>query len=117
MVCNGCVVHAVECSCERVGEVAQHPAADNGVEHHEQPVAGDHEGGVPVPGFLIGYEFLVQAGGGCLGGPAHGEFHGHDGQAQDHEKEQVKEQEDAASVGACHVGEFPDVADADGTAG
>lgn len=107
---------AGESAGEGVCEIPQHPAADDGVEHHEQPVAGDHEGGVPVPGFLFWDKPGVQAGGGGLCGTAHGEFHGHDGQAEYHQKQQVEQQEYAAAVGSGHIGEFPYIADADGTA-
>ena len=50
------------------------------------------------------------------GGAPHGKLHGHDGQAQNDEEQQIEQHERAAAALAGHVGEFPYVSDADGTA-
>ena len=51
------------------------------------------------------------------GRPAHGELHGHDGQAQHDQEKQVNKHERRAAVLSGNIGEAPYVADADGTPG
>ena len=51
------------------------------------------------------------------GGAPHGKLHGHDGQTQNDEEQQVEQHESAAAALTCHVRELPHISDADRTAG
>ena len=101
---------------EELPEVAEHPAGDRGVVHHQHVVAQHAQPAVDVPfgaGLLqrlVGFDHALAA------AAANREFHGHDGDAHDDEEQQIEDDEDAAAVRAGDVGEFPYVADTDGAA-
>lgn len=96
--------------------VGEHPPGHRGVEHHEQIAPGDAHPLVLVPVSARRLQHVEGAGDGALGTAAHSELHDHDGQAQDHQKDQVHDEEGRASVLAGDVGEAPDVAEAYGAA-
>ena len=49
-------------------------------------------------------------------GTAHSKFHGHNGQTQNDQEQQVKQYKGTAAALTCHIRKFPHVANADGTA-
>ena len=51
------------------------------------------------------------------GGASQGEFNGHHRDSQNNQKKQIEEHKGPAAVLAGHIRKFPDIADADGTAG
>ena len=59
---------------------------------------------------------LIHFRGASLGGAAHGELHGHDRQAQHYQADKIDQNEDGSAVLTGDIGEFPDVADTNGTA-
>lgn len=78
--------------------VGKHPPGHRGVEHHEQIAPGDAHPLVLVPVSARRLQHVEGAGDGALGTAAHSELHDHDGQAQDHQKDQVHDEEGRASV-------------------
>ena len=94
-------------------EVVEHPAGHRGVEHHQQVAADEGEVAVDVPLLAGLFEGLIGAHRALVAGTAHGELHGHDGQAQNDEEQQVEQHESAAAALTCHVGELPHISDAD----
>ena len=67
-----------------------------------------------MPERPLGFQLAERQADALLGGPAHGELHHHDGQA---EKNEIDEDESRPTVGSGDEGEAPDVAKADGAAG
>ena len=63
------------------------------------------------------FEGLIGAHRTLVAGTAHGELHGHDGQTQNDEEQQVEQHESAAAALTCHVRELPHISDADRAAG
>ena len=49
-------------------------------------------------------------------GTAHSKFHGHNGQTQNDQEQQVKQYKGSSAALTCHIRKFPHVANADGTA-
>ena len=70
-----------------------------------------------MPLGLGGLQLTEHDGGRFLGGTAHSELHGHDGNAQHNEAGDIDQDKDGTAVLAHHPGEFPYVADADGASG
>ena len=98
-------------------EAVEHPAGHRGVEHHQQVAADEGEVAVDVPLLAGLFEGLIGAHRALVAGTAHGELHGHDGQAQNDEEQQVEQHESAAAALTCHVRELPHISDADRAAG
>lgn len=94
-------------------EISKHPAGYRRVVHHEQIASKDAEPSMDMPlrtrflqrGVALDCAFSARA--------AHSQLHRHDGDAHQHQKEQVKEDEYRAAVFACHIGEFPYIPDPD----
>lgn len=94
-------------------EISKHPAGYRRIVHHEQVAAQNAEPSMDMPlrarslqcGIALDCAFSARA--------AHGKLHRHDGDAHQHQKEQVKEDEYRAAVFACHIGEFPYIPDPD----
>ena len=94
-------------------EVVEHPTGHRGVEHHQQVAADEGEVAVDVPLLTGLFEGLIGAHRALVAGTAHGELHGHDGQTQNDEEQQVEQHKSAAAALTCHVGELPHISDAD----
>ena len=94
-------------------EIVQHPARHGGVEHHQQIAADEGKVAVDVPLLTGLFEGLIGAHRALVAGTAHGELHGHDGQTQNDEEQQVEQHKSAAAALTCHVGELPHISDAD----
>ena len=62
------------------------------------------------------FQRLIGAHRAFAAGAAHCKLHGHNGQAQNDEEQQIEQHEGTAAALPRHIGEFPDVSDADGTA-
>ncbi len=100
-------------SCDHIRKIPEHPARHDSIEHHEQPVACQETGCIPVPFRARRLQFSQQPGRTGSGSPAGRKFHGHDRQSEHQQKQQVEEQEHPAAVQPGHIGELPDIADAD----
>ena len=107
---------ADELAASHLHKVDEHPAADGGIEHHQQVVAEHGAVSIQVPFGALGLEHVERAGRALLAGAADRELHHHDRQAEDDEEEQVDQHERRAAVLSRDVGEPPDVADPDGAA-
>ena len=107
---------AGELARSRHVEVMHHPAGHGGVEHHQQVAANEGKVAVDVPFLARLFQCLIGAHRTLVAGAAHCKLHAHDGQAQDDQEQQIEQHERAAAALAGHVGEFPYVSDADGTA-
>ena len=94
-------------------EIVQHPARYGGVEHHQQVAADEGKVAVDVPFLPRLFQRLIRPHRAFAGGASHGKLHGHDGQAQNDEEQQVEQHESAAAALTCHVGELPHISDAD----
>ena len=100
-----------------VHKVLDHPAGDGAVAHQQDDVAGKSEVAVDMPLGTLIFQFLIHQDGALLGCAAHCKFHSHNGQTQQDQACQIDQNKDRTAVLAGDIGEFPDVADADGTAG
>ena len=107
-------------ACQLTGgghvEIVQHPACHGGVEHHEQIAANEGEVAVDVPLLARLFQCLIGPHRAFAGSAAHCKLHGHDGQAQNDEEDQVEQHERAAAALTGNIRELPHVANADGTA-
>ena len=124
---GGVLHHGREHLCSRVNRsiceltrrefwnVGNHPAGDGRVEHHE-----DHAADIPPPAKPVEAAlWLEDVKGECralLARTADGKLHDHDGQAENHEENQVQQHEGCSSVLTRDVWKAPDVANADGAA-
>lgn len=108
--------HTLELTGGSEIEIMQHPARNRGVEHHEQVAANEGEVAVDVPLLARLFQCLIGVHRAFAGSAAHRKFHGHDGQAQNDEEDQVEQHERAAAALTCDIRELPHVANADGTA-
>ena len=97
-------------------EIVQHPAGHRGVEHHQQIATDQGEIAVDVPFLARLFQCLIGPHRALAGGTAHRKLHGHDGQTQNDQKNQIKQHECAAAALTGNIGELPHVADADGAA-
>ena len=97
-------------------KIVQHPACNGGVEHHQQITADEGEIAVDVPLLARLFQRLIGAHRALAAGAAHCKLHGHNGQAQNDEEQQIEQHEGTAAALPRHIGKFPDVSDADGTA-
>ena len=70
-----------------------------------------------VPETTPGFQFAVHGHRTGLAGPSHGEFHGHNRNAHDRQKDQIYKNKGASAVLTHQPGEFPYVADTDGASG
>ena len=66
-----------------------------------------------MPDFFLGDQLGVNMHRALLSGAAYRKFHGQNRHAHDQQEEQIQQHECAAAVLADHIGELPDVADAD----
>ena len=64
-----------------------------------------------------GLQCLVHFNRALLCGTTHGKLHGHNRQTQQNQESQIDQHENSAAILSGDVGEFPNIADADGTAG
>ena len=95
----------------------EHPAGDRGVEHHQNHTADKAGDAVQMPFGARLFQLPVHDDGTLLGCPAHGKLHGHNGQTQNDQEEQIDQNKDCAAVFTGDVGEFPYITHADGAAG
>ena len=109
--------HSGEGAGEELIEVAQHPAGNGGIVHHEKIAAGNAEPAVDMPLAALGLQGLIALHRTLAAGAAHGQLHGQHGHTHDHQEQQIEKDKDTAAVGAGHIGKLPDVADTDGAAG
>ena len=94
-------------------EIGKHPAGYRRVVHHEQVAPQDAEPPMDMPlrsrplqcGVALDCAFSARA--------AHSQLHRHDGNAHQHQKEQVKEDEYRTAIFARHIWEFPYIPDPD----
>ena len=97
-------------------EAVQHqPAGHRGIEHHQQIVARDAKPAVDVPLAALGLQRLEGQGDALLAGPAHGKFHHHHRQAQNHQKQQIHQHKGRTAVFAHYVRKSPHIAQPNGT--
>ena len=97
--------------------VIQHPAGDGGVVQHQQGDPGDADVLQPGPAAAGGSQPVEAPGHALAAAPAQGEFAQEHGYPQDQQEQEIQENEGGSAVLAAQVGEFPHIADADGTAG
>ena len=113
---NGIAFQAGKGAASELEEVAQHPAGDRGVVHHQQIAAGNAEPAVEMPFAALRLQGFIAQHRAFPAGTAHRQLHGQNGHAHQSQRQQVKQYEHAAAVGAGDVRKFPDISDADGTA-
>ena len=106
----------VEHAGEELAEVADHPAGDGGVVHHQQVAADQAEPTVDMPLGAGLFQGLVGQHGALASGAAHCQFHGQHGDAHGQQTDQIEQHKITAAVFTGDVRETPDVADADGAA-
>jgi len=104
-------------TCGSVHKILDHPAGDGAVAHQQDDVAGQGNITVNMPLGALGLQLLVHFDGTLLGTPAQSKFHGHDGQTQQDQTGQIDQNKNSTAVLSGDIGEFPDIADADGAAG
>ena len=110
--------NSVDALCVQTGEIAyrhfieevEHPAADGGVEHHEDDVAGDGDIFEQMPFSSLRLECVEGFCRAASAGAANGELCYHDGQAQKQQKAQVYEHKGCAAILTCYKRKAPDVA-------
>ena len=98
-------------------KVVQHPAGDGGVVHHQHVAAEDGEPAVDMPlavGLLQG---LIAQDCALAAGATNRQLHGQHGKAHNHQENEIQQHKQAAAVLSGHIGEPPDVANADGASG
>ena len=88
-------------------EVIQHPAADGGIEHHEDDVAGDGAIFIKMPFSSLRLQNIKGFGSTAHTGAANGKLCYHDGQAQKQQKAQIDEHEGSTAVLTSDKGEAP----------
>ena len=109
--------HAVvELAGQEPAKIAHHPAGNRRVVHHQEVAADQAEPAVDVPLRLGLFERLVGEDRALAARAADGQLHRQHGNAHDEQAQNVKENKIAAAVFARHIGEAPDIADADGAA-
>ena len=97
-------------------EIVQHPARYGGVEHHQQVAADEGKVAVDVPLLPRLFQRLIRPHRAFAGGASHGKLHGHDGQTQNDQKDQVEQYKSTAAALTGDIRELPHIADADGAA-
>ena len=88
-------------------EVIQHPAADGGIEHHEDDVAGDGAIFIKMPFRSLRLQHIEGFGSAAHAGTANGELCYHDRQAQQQQKAQIDKHEGSTAVLTCDEGKAP----------
>ena len=88
-------------------EVIQHPAADGGIEHHEDDVTGDGAIFIKMPFRSLRLQHIEGFGSAAHAGTANGELCYHDRQAQQQQKAQIDKHEGSTAVLTCDEGEAP----------
>jgi len=91
-------------------EEIEHPAADGGVEHHQDDVAGNSYIFEQMPFSSLRLQCVEGFGRTASAGAADGEFRYHDGQAQQQQEAQVDEHKGCTAILACDERKAPDVA-------
>ena len=91
-------------------EEIKHPAADGGVEHHEDDVAGNSYIFEQMPFSSLRLQCVEGFCRAASAGAADSEFRYHDGQAQQQQEAQVDEHKGCAAILACDERKAPDVA-------
>ena len=104
---------ACEFARERVDHVFQRPARDHQIEAHDEQRSQNTVVAQDRPAARKG---AVGAHGVAVGIASDGEFRKHDRHAEQQDAEDVDQQERAAAVLPCDIGETPDVAQSDGAA-
>ena len=110
--------NSVDALCVQTGEIAyrhfieevEHPAADSGVEHHEDDVAGDGDIFEQMPFSTLRLKRVEGFCRAASAGAANGELCYHDGQAQKQQKAQINEHKGCAAILTCNKRKAPDVA-------
>ena len=97
-------------------EVIQHPAADGGIEHHEDDVAGDGAIFIKMPFRSLRLQHIEGFGSAAHAGTANCELCYHDGQAQQQQKAQIDKHKGSTAVLTCDEGEAPYVSQTDSAA-
>ena len=99
--------------------VGQQPAGDGGVEHHQQQISGEKHIAAPVPAEPTGRnrQFAVGADQILLRGPAEGQLHDQNREAEDRQKQQIQQHEHPAAALSGDERKPPDIAQADRTTG
>ena len=100
-------IQADEAAYSHFIEVIQHPAADGGIEHHEDDVAGDGAIFIKMPFRSLRLQHIEGFGSAAHAGTANGELCYHDGQAQQQQKAQIDKHEGSTAVLTCDEGEAP----------
>ena len=100
-------IQADEAAHSHFIEVIQHPAADGGIEHHEDDVAGDGAIFIKMPFRSLRLQHIEGFGSAAHAGTANGELCYHDGQAKQQQKAQIDKHEGSTAVLTCDEGEAP----------
>ena len=100
-------IQADEAAHSHFIKVIQHPAADGGVEHHEDDVAGDGAIFIKMPFRSLRLQHIEGFGSAAFAATANGELCYHDGQAQQQQKAQIDKHEGSTTVLTCDEGEAP----------
>ena len=116
LACHLVCVQAGELSGGSHIKIVQHPACNGGVEHHQQVTADQGEVAMDMPLLARLFQHLIGPHRAFAAGTAHSKFHGHNGQTQNDQKQQVKQYKGSSAALTCHIRKFPHVANADGTA-
>mgnify|MGYP001861185040 CR=1 FL=1 len=101
---------------KELDKVADHPAVDGGVIHHQHNAADQAGPAVPVPFGAGRLQFAVGGPGAGTAGAAHRQLHGQNGDAHADQGQQIEQHKHTAAVFAGDGGEPPHIADADGAA-
>ena len=108
-------IQAFKGSGRRRTEILDHPAADDGIKHHQNIVAGHRGIAVQVPETALWLQPSIHGHRTDLTGPSHGKFHGHYRDTHDCQKNQINQDKGASAVLAHQPGKLPDISDTDGT--
>ena len=108
-------IQAFKGSGRRRKEILDHPAADDGIKHHQNIVAGHRGIAVQVPETALWLQPSIHGHRTDLTGPSHGKFHGHYRDTHDCQKNQINQDKGASAVLAHQPGKLPDISDTDGT--
>ena len=114
---RGRVHAAVEGAGGKLYKVVQHPAGNGGIVHHQQIAAENCEPTVDMP-FGLGL-FQRPIGKHCAlaAGTANGQLHGQDRKTHEYQKNQIQQHKQTAAILPDHIGETPDITDANGASG
>ena len=110
-------VHSgMERADEELSEVADHPARDSGVIHHQHHAAEQAEPAVNVPLRALGLQRFISKHSAFFAGASDGKLHRQNRNAHDQQADQIDQHEQTAAIQTGDIRETPDIADADGAA-